>query len=61
MSSSLRYLSACALHQGLRYRVEVRLAAEKAVQEHQGGAVSLSVEDIVRQVDWAEINTQEEI
>jgi len=53
-SSSLHYLSACALHQRLRYRVEVRFTAEQAVQEHQGSALSLPVEHIVRQVHGTE-------
>lgn len=53
MSSSLHYLSACALHQGLRYRVEVRFAAKKAMEKHQGSAVSLPIEDIIGQDDWA--------
>ena len=53
ISSSLHYLSTCALHQGFCYRVEVRFAAKEAMEEHQGSAVSLPIEDIIGQVDWA--------
>lgn len=33
--------------------MEVRFAAKKAVEKHQGGALSLPIEDIIGQVDWA--------
>lgn len=52
-SSSLHYLSARTLHQGLCYGVEVGFAAKQAVQEHQRSALSLPVEHVVGQVDWA--------
>lgn len=53
MFSPLHYLSTCALHQRLRYWVEVGFAAKKAMKKHQGSAVSLPIEDIIGQVDWA--------
>lgn len=51
-SSSLHYLSACTLNQGLCYRVEVRFAAKKSMKKHQRSAFSLPVKDIISQVDW---------
>lgn len=53
MSSSLHYLSARALHQGLRYWVEVWFAAKEAMKKHQGSALSLPIEDIIGQAEWA--------
>lgn len=52
-SSSLLYLSAGALHQGLRDGVEVGLAAKQAVEEHEGRARSLPIEHVIGQVDCA--------
>lgn len=51
MPPRTRYLSARALHQGLGYGVEVGFAAEEPVEEDQGGAVPLAVEDIIGQAD----------
>lgn len=53
VSSSLRYLPARPLHQGLCYGVEVGFAAKKAVKEHQGSALSLPIEDVIGEVDRA--------
>lgn len=53
MSSSLHYLSAGALHQGLRYWVEVRFAAKEPMEKHKGSALTLPIEDIIGQADWA--------
>lgn len=33
--------------------MEVRFAAKKAMKKHQGSALSLPIEDIVGQADWA--------
>ena len=43
----MRYLSACPLHQGLGYRVEVGLAAKQPMEEHQGGAVPCAVKHVI--------------
>lgn len=51
-SSSLQYLSASSLHQGLCYRVEVWFAAKQSMKKHQGSALTLSVKDIIGQADW---------
>lgn len=53
MSSSLHYLSAGALHQGLCYWVEVRFAAKEPMEKHKGSALTLPIEDIIGQADWA--------
>lgn len=34
--------------------MEVRFAAKKAMEKHQGSALSLAIEDIIGQVNWAE-------
>lgn len=52
-SSSVLYLSAGALHQGLGYRVEVGFTAKEPVEKHQGGALPFPVEDVVGQADGA--------
>lgn len=49
----MRYLPASALHQGLGYGMEVGLAAKEPVEEHQGGAVPLPVEDVIGHADRA--------
>ena len=53
-ASPLHYLPAGALHQGLGDGVEVGLAPEQTVEEHQRSAVALPVEHVIGQVHRAE-------
>lgn len=53
MSSSLHYLSASALYQGLRYWVKVWFAAKEPMEKYKGSGLSLPIKDVVGQADWA--------